>query len=219
MERDLVRGLRELVPRADRETIVAAIDAIADRLAEFARDVALVLDGEIGNAAPRIDLVGRGERARRTDVEAGVARAAMIALRRIGLDLERGEDRAQEQPRAEFARHEIGVLALPADARRRRERLLHHRRGIDEDLDVAAIGLGDPAREPLQPPLEHVVIVAALAHRPRRRRARAVRAPASGSCGGRVIHAQRDDALGLAPQIRRVGCGARPSFAIHAMSP
>ena len=54
-------GLRELVPRADREAIVAAIDAVADRFAKLVRDRALVLDGEIGNAAPRIELVGRRE--------------------------------------------------------------------------------------------------------------------------------------------------------------
>ena len=57
----LAPGLRELVPRAHREAIVAAIDAVADRFAEFVRDRALVLDGEIGNAAPRIELVGRRE--------------------------------------------------------------------------------------------------------------------------------------------------------------
>ena len=56
--------LRELVPRADRQAIVAAIDAVADRLAEFVRDRALVLDREIGNAAPRIELVRRGKRRR-----------------------------------------------------------------------------------------------------------------------------------------------------------
>jgi len=47
--------LRELVPGADREAIVAAIDPVADRLAEFARNRALVFDGEIGNAAAGIE--------------------------------------------------------------------------------------------------------------------------------------------------------------------
>src|SRR6266516_122656 len=54
--------LRELVPRAHRKAIVAAIDAVADRLAKFVRDRSLAFDGEIGNAAPCIEPVGRGKR-------------------------------------------------------------------------------------------------------------------------------------------------------------
>jgi hypothetical protein len=97
-----------------------------------------VLDGEVGNAAPRIEPIGRRERRGRANVEAGLAGAAMVALRRVRRQIERGENGAEEQPRAEFARHQIGVLALPAEAGGRRQRFLHHRRGIDKDLDVAA---------------------------------------------------------------------------------
>ncbi len=74
----LAADLRELVPGADGEAIVAAIDAVADRFAEFARDRSLVLDGQIRDAAPRIELVGRGERRGRADLLAGIAGAAMI---------------------------------------------------------------------------------------------------------------------------------------------
>ena len=66
----LMSGLRKLVPRADREAVVTAIDAIADGFAKFAWDRPLVLDGEIGNAAPRIEFVRCGESGCRTDVEA-----------------------------------------------------------------------------------------------------------------------------------------------------
>ena len=99
------------------------------------RDRPLVLDRQVGDAAARVEPVGRGKGRRRTDVEAGAADAAMIALGLVGRQVEIGEDRAEEQPRAEFAADEIGVLALPAEARRRGERLLHHRRGVDEHLD------------------------------------------------------------------------------------
>src|ERR1700730_982370 len=68
----LAPGLSELVPRADREAIVAAIDAVADRLAEFARDRSLARDRQVGDAAPRIELVGRWKRRRWADVEAGL---------------------------------------------------------------------------------------------------------------------------------------------------
>ena len=53
------------------------------------------------------------------------------------------------------------MLALPADAARLRKRLFHHRRGIDEDLDLAAIGFRDPGGEPLQPPFEDIMIIGA----------------------------------------------------------
>src|SRR5437763_12923951 len=42
---------RELVPGAYGEAVVAAIDAVAHRLAEFGRDRPLVLDGQIRDAA------------------------------------------------------------------------------------------------------------------------------------------------------------------------
>ena len=79
----LAARLRELVPRADRKAVVAAIDAVADRAPELPRDRPLVLDGEIGDAAPRIEPVGRRKGLGRADVEAGAAGAAMVVARRI----------------------------------------------------------------------------------------------------------------------------------------
>ena len=56
------RGLGELVPRAHGQAVVAAEHAVADGLAELGWDVALVLDRQVGDAAARIELVGRRER-------------------------------------------------------------------------------------------------------------------------------------------------------------
>ena len=81
-ELGLAAGDRELVPRADGEAIVAAIDAVAHRGAKFARDRAFVLDGEIGDAAPRIEPVRRGEGRGRANVETGAAAAAIVRLGR-----------------------------------------------------------------------------------------------------------------------------------------
>src|SRR5690242_10682510 len=53
----LARGTRELIPRTDCKAIVAAIDAIAYVPAELARNVPLMLDSEIGNAAACVDSV------------------------------------------------------------------------------------------------------------------------------------------------------------------
>ena len=116
-EFDLARGSGEFVPGADGEAVVAAIDAIADRGAKLFRDVALVLDGEIGDAAPRVERRRAREGVGRADVEAGAAGAAMIFFRLAARQRQRRENRAQEQPGAEIARDEVGVLALPADAR------------------------------------------------------------------------------------------------------
>ena len=81
----LAPGLSELVPRADGQAVIATIDAVADRGSKLARDRALMLDREIGDAAPRVDPVGRGERLGRTGVEAGAALAAMVRFGRVGL--------------------------------------------------------------------------------------------------------------------------------------
>ena len=87
----------------------------------------------------------------------------MIGLGRVGGQSKIGEDRAEKQPGAEFARDEIGVLALPAKAGGAGERLLHDRRGVDEHFHLRGLGGtggGDPAGQKLQPPLHDVVIVA-----------------------------------------------------------
>ena len=73
----------ELVPRADRQAIVAAIDAVADQRPQRRIDRALVLDGEIGDAAPRIETVGRGK-AGSGRCRGRPALAAMVGLGRVG---------------------------------------------------------------------------------------------------------------------------------------
>ncbi len=82
---------------------------------------------------------GAGNRVCRAGVEAPRAAPAMRALlrRRVRLQLQLSQDHAEEQPATVLARDEVGVLALPADPRRLRQRLLHHRRGVDEDLQLA----------------------------------------------------------------------------------
>src|SRR5207249_3442066 len=128
------RAVGKAIPGADRQAIVAAIDAIADRLAKLVRDRPFVLYGKIGDAAPGIELEGRGEGIGRADRLAGIAAAAVLGMRRIRLQLQRREDGAEEQPAAVLAADEIGMLALPADPRRFGERLFHHRRSVDEHL-------------------------------------------------------------------------------------
>ncbi len=89
-------GAGEFVPRTDGEAVVAAIDAVADRCAEFVRDRTLVLDGQVGDAAPRIEPVGRRKGIGRADVETGAAGAAVIVFGRVRCQLGGGEDACRE---------------------------------------------------------------------------------------------------------------------------
>ena len=91
--------LREFVPRADQLAIVAAVDAIADQRAQFQRNRAFVFDREVGNTAPRVELVRRDDGARGTDVDALAATAAVIGLRRIHRQRQVGVDFAEKKVR------------------------------------------------------------------------------------------------------------------------
>jgi len=159
-----------------------------------------MLDGEIGNAAPRIEPVGRRKGGGRARILARRTATAAVAPGRRRRKIERRIDRAQEQPAAMLAADEITVLALPAESRRRRQRLFHHRRGIDEHLDLGLGSFGDqPARDRLQRLFDDVMIVGALridrntapARMPRKRE----RVERRG-----IAHAERDHRLDLGPQ-------------------
>jgi len=164
----------------------------------------LVLDGEIGDAARGIEPIGRGKGCGRADIEAAPALAAAIVVRRGGRQLECQIDLAEEKPGAEIARDEVGVLALPAEPGGCGERLFHHRRGVDEHLELTRPARVDPARELLQALLDEIVIIAipridrdgaALALGERRQRV--LRGP--------VIDAEHDDAPRLGPECLRIG--------------
>ena len=137
----------------------------------------------------------------------------MIARRRVGRQVERGEDGAEEQPGAELERNQIGVLALPAEARGFRERLLHHRRSVDEHLDVAAGLFDQPAAEILQPRLDHLVVVVALGI-DRDGAARALFQDRQRIAVRAVIDAEHDDRAHVRPHRARiaaaVGLGRHP---------
>jgi hypothetical protein len=199
----LAAGLRKLVPWADREAIIAAVDAVAYRGTQLVRNRPFVLNGQIRNAAPRIEPIGRRERVGRAHVEAGLTCAAVIDLGFIDRKLERCEDGTEEQPRAVISRHQIGVLALPAETRARRERLLHHGRRIDEHLHVAAGIRHKPARDCLQLRLDELVIVVAL-RVDRDRAALALLKDRERIAVRPVIQAQHDDGARVRPEHMRV---------------
>ena len=188
-----------------------------------------MLDRQVGDAPPRVQAEGRRERVRRAGVEAAPARAATLLLGRVALQLERGEDRAEEHPVAEAPPEKVGVLALPAQARGLRQRLLHHRGGVHEHLDRVApriLGrlrlLQQPAAHALEPLLHHVVVVAPAridAHRRPVGPARGLQRIAF----GRVALGQHHDRARLAPERARIGapCGAvlhPPHLSVHSLA-
>ena len=194
-------GTGKLVPRADREAVVATVNPVSDGFPKFAGNVSLVLDGQIGNAAPRIEPVGLGKGGRRANIQAVSASAAMVGLTWIGWNFQCRKHLTEKQPRAELPRHQICMLALPAKTGALGHRFFHHRRSVDEQFDVAIPIFGDPASKLTQALFHHVVVVAPTGiggHRP----PVAVGMEKKWVFFGTVIHPNCDDAFSFRPQIR-----------------
>ena len=108
--------------------------------------------------------------------------------------------------------YDIAMFALPADPGGGGERLFHHGRSIDKDLEIAAALANHPACERFQRLFDDIMIVGPLrinrnaALRPRiGERQRIDRR--------RVTHAKRDDAVRLGP--KRCGCAALTLARLH----
>src|SRR5262245_25347020 len=127
----LVGGRGEAIPWADLLAHVAAKDPVADRGAQLARDRSAVLDGEVGDAAPRVHLVGRDDRLGGTGLETARARSAMLALERaVRFELAIHQYLGQHEPRAQLGREHPRVLADPSQTRALRPRALQNRAGV-----------------------------------------------------------------------------------------
>ena len=80
----------ETIPRAGVETVIAAVDAITDRAAEFFGDRTLVLDGEIRDAAGGGKFSRSGDCLGGTGADTGRAFTAVIAGFRVRKEIEGG---------------------------------------------------------------------------------------------------------------------------------
>src|SRR5882672_6451783 len=123
---------RVAVPGANELAVVAAEDPVADEGAKLDRDAPLELDREVGNAASRVQLVGRDDGARRADVDAFAAAAAMVLYGSIHRKRQVGVDVPEKEERPRLAGNQHGVLASPAQPRFARQLDLHHRRRVGE---------------------------------------------------------------------------------------
>ena len=101
----------EPVPRAGLEAIVAPEDAVADCRAQLKGNGAFQLDRQVRDATPRIELERRGDGRRRAGSDTAGAGPAVVLLRRIGLDGERGDDFREKDPVAELTADKVGMLA------------------------------------------------------------------------------------------------------------
>ena len=128
----LYAGAGEFVPRTHELAIVAAVDAVADGVAQLERNRARKLDGEIGDAAPRIQSIGRDDGARGAGRQARTAGSAVRCARLIHRQREAQIDLADEEIRSGSAIDEVGVLADPPEPGVARERFLEDGRAVDE---------------------------------------------------------------------------------------
>ena len=104
----------EFVPRADQLTIIATEDPVTHCLTELDRDTAAQLNGEIGDAAFRIHLIGRDKRIGRADIETGAAATAVVCCGFIDRQGQIGEKLTEEKPGAGLLVNQHRVLADPA---------------------------------------------------------------------------------------------------------
>src|SRR5215472_7206215 len=104
------------VPGTDVLADVAAEHVGADRGAELRRNRTPQFDIKVSDAPRGVHHVRLNERSGGAGIEAPGAGTAAVKGRRVGLEIEAGEDNADKEPRAALLIDEASVLAHPADA-------------------------------------------------------------------------------------------------------
>ena len=205
LERRLGRARGVPVPRTDLLTDVTTEDPVADPGPQVRCDRAAILDCERADAAAGVEHPRLHERAGRAGVEAGGAGAAVVHLeRRVGRQVEVGEQRREQKVAAGAGIDEHRVLAEPAQPGEAGEIPLGQRRRIDDRPGATSRHPGlEPRREGIRPRAEQIVIVIApcvprQASPPLLRRGR-------GGAGRRMVGGQHDHAS--RPRQERGGMG------------
>ena len=78
-----VAEVSKTIPRAADLAVVAAVDSIANEGAQFKRNRAVKFNGQIGNAAPCVDLVGCDDGSSWAGLDAAGAGAAVAVVGRV----------------------------------------------------------------------------------------------------------------------------------------
>ncbi len=169
-----------------------------------------MLDRPVRDAAIGVDDPVVDDRAGRAGVDARATRSAEVGVGEIGVELGDGEDLSEQQPRAEIARQQVGVLADPAEPGALGPGALEHGPGVDERArGFTRFGL-EPVGKPCEPPSHDLVIVAAAGVE-----------RDGGASGGRrgvfvprpVVHRDDDDAPAVVEKPARIG--ALVGLALH----
>ena len=224
---------RKTIPRADGQTIVAPENPVAYSRAQFHRDGPFQLDGQIRNAAARVQLEGRDDGGCGAGVQAAPASSAMIPLRRVRRQFERGNDLRQKKPVAQLPADEVRMFADETQSSPLRQIPLQQRPRVHvpQRARPAAAQFGDMRRQNLEPRANHLVIIgkarvtgdftgriwniSRIAHRQRndapRRRQHLTRLDSFGGAAFQVSHlpvaARFQPMLKLRRGIRRPGGG------------
>ena len=155
--------LGEAIPGTHELAVVAAENAVADAFAQVFGNAAFVFDGQVGNAAPGIQFIGRHNGVGGADGDAGFALAAMVFAGSIHRQGNVGVDLAQKEPAARFPVQHQGVLALPAQPGFRRQRFFHYRGAVHKSPSQLAVrhGLTNAPGQNRQALADQLVIVTA----------------------------------------------------------
>ncbi len=149
------------IPGADQLAVVASVDAVADQRTQFQGNRPCVFDGQVGNAAPRVELFRAKNGLRRADVDAFAAGAAVGTCGGIYREGQTDEYFSQKKHRSAIALQQQGVFAAPAEPGACRQLHFQHGGGVGEHAHHARGDLGgDVIGQLLQLAPEHLVIVA-----------------------------------------------------------
>ncbi len=111
---------------------IAAENPISDTRSQFRRDRTTLFDGQIADAARRVQNIGFDERGGRTGIQARSTRAAVISLLGgVVVEFLVSEQSGQEEPASQLPVEQQGVLADPAQPGQLCELPFQQRRGID----------------------------------------------------------------------------------------
>lgn len=189
-------GLGVTVPGADQLAIIAAENPVAHGLAEFQRNGAARLDGEITDTAPRVELIGCDDGARRANINTGTATAAVRAHRRIHRQGEVGEQLAEKKEGAGLTVDDQGVFADPAEAGLLRHGFFQYRCGVDKSAVTHGAAAGDnTVGQLLQALADHLVVVTTQRVAGNIGAAAVLQRFPGARVFRQVVHAYRDDAL------------------------
>ena len=151
------------VPWTYQLAIITAEDAIAHQRAQFLWDRPAIFDGEIRDAASRVETIRADDGLGRTDFDAGIAFSALVFGQwcRVGQQAQIGVDFAEEEPRAGIAIEQQGVFADPAQMCIACQRFFQGGRAVGENaIAVGADGFLDAPGQLLQARAHQLVIIA-----------------------------------------------------------